>query len=315
MDIKIQGIPMEVMKAAVAQARDGRLHILGKMLEALKAPREEMSPFAPRMYRLQIDPSKIGTVIGPGGRMIRSIVEETGATVDIEDDGSVFIGAANEDSARRAIEIIEAMTKDVEVGQVYTGKVSRLMNFGAFVEIAPGKDGLVHISELSDVRVDSVEDAVSVGEEVQVMVTEIDPMGRVNLSRRAVLEGNTDAATVVARQKEQRGPGRGGPGGGGGGRGGYGGGGGGRGGGGYDRGGRGGGGGRSGGGGYDRGPRNGGGGGGYGGGGGGSRGPRDRRGTPGAGERSADGSIRRDRGDAGPPGPPRPPRPPYGQDE
>jgi polyribonucleotide nucleotidyltransferase len=318
MDIKIQGIPMEVMKAAIAQARDGRLHILGEMLKALAAPRSEMSPFAPRMFRLQIDPSKIGTVIGPGGRMIRSIVEETGATVDIEDDGSVFIGATNEDSARRAIEIIEAMTKDIEVGTVYTGKVSRIMNFGAFVEIAPGKDGLVHISELSDIRVNHVEDAVKIGDEVQVMVTEIDPMGRVNLSRRAVLEGDTDVATVVARQKEERGPGRGGPGGGDrGGRGGFGGGGGRGGGGGFggrggDRGGRGGGGG-----GYDRGPRNGGGGGGYGGGGGGGpRGPRDRRGTPGAGERSADGSIRRDRGEGGPPGPPRPPRSaPYGQDD
>ncbi|HEY8173590.1 MAG TPA: polyribonucleotide nucleotidyltransferase [Dehalococcoidia bacterium] len=299
MDIKIQGIPMEVMKAAIAQAREGRMHIMNKMLEVISEPRDEMSPHAPRMYRLQIDPSKIGTVIGPGGRVIRSIIEETGCTVDIEDDGSVFIGATNEESARKAIDIIEGMTKDVEVGQIYTGKVTRLMNFGAFVEIAPGKEGLVHISELADFHAPSVEAVVSSGDEVSVMVTEIDSMGRVNLSRRAVLEGETDAAAVVARQQEQRGA-RGDRGGGdrsprgGGDRGG-----------GRDRrpgggGGYGGGGGRSGGG--DRGPRGNGGGGGYGGGGGGRGGPRDRRGGGDAGRG----------GDGPPPGPPRPPQPPFG---
>ncbi|HXK34337.1 MAG TPA: polyribonucleotide nucleotidyltransferase, partial [Dehalococcoidia bacterium] len=204
MDIKIQGIPMEVLRDAINQARDGRMHILGKMLETLPEPREEMSPFAPRMHRLQIDPSKIGTVIGPGGKVIRAIIEETGATVDIEDDGSVFIGATDEASARRAIEIIEGMTKDVEVGQIYTGKVTRLMDFGAFVEIAPGKEGLVHISELADFRVPTVSDVVQVGDEVMVMVTEIDSMGRVNLSRRAVLAGETDAAAVAARQASAR---------------------------------------------------------------------------------------------------------------
>ncbi|MHB8685197.1 MAG: polyribonucleotide nucleotidyltransferase, partial [Dehalococcoidia bacterium] len=196
MDIKIQGIPMAVLRDAVAQARDGRMFIMDKMLEVIAVPREEMSPFAPRMYRLQIDPSKIGTVIGPGGKVIRSIIEETGCTIDIEDDGSVYIGAANEEQAQRAISIIEGMTKDVEVGQIYTGKVARLMNFGAFVEIAPGKDGLVHISELADVRVNRVEDVVQPGDEVMVMVTEIDSMGRINLSRRAVLAGETDPAAV-----------------------------------------------------------------------------------------------------------------------
>ncbi|MEK7693584.1 MAG: polyribonucleotide nucleotidyltransferase [Chloroflexota bacterium] len=289
MDIKIQGIPMEVLKNAVAQAREGRMHIMGKMMEAISEPRKEMSPYAPRMYRLQIDPSKIGTVIGPGGRVIRSIIEETGCSVDIEDDGSVFIGGTDEESARRAISIIEGMTKDVEVGQIYTGRVARIMNFGAFVEIAPGKDGLVHISELADFRVPSVEDVVNIGDEVQVMVTEVDSMGRINLSRRAVLAGETDVAAVVARQAAERGA-RGGPGGGdrGGDRGGRGGGG--------DRGGRGG------------PPRGGGGGGGYGGGGG-----RDRRPGGGGGNggpaRSADGGLRdrRPPGSEGPPGPPRPP--------
>ena len=286
MDIKIQGIPMEVLKNAVAQAREGRMHIMGKMIEAIAEPRSEMSPYAPRMYRLQIDPSKIGTVIGPGGRVIRSIIEETGCSVDIEDDGSVFIGGTDEESARRAISIIEGMTKDVEVGQIYTGRVARIMNFGAFVEIAPGKDGLVHISELADFRVPSVEDVVKIGEEIQVMVTEVDSMGRINLSRRAVLAGETDVAAVVARQAAERGA-RGGPGGGD--RGGD------RGGGGGDRGGRG-------------GPPRGGGGGGYrGGGGGGDRGGNG--GGPPA--RSADGGLR-DRRPNRPDAPPGPPRAPFG---
>ncbi len=296
MDIKIQGIPMSVMRDAVAQAREGRMFILGKMLEVIAEPRKEMSPYAPRMYRLQIDPQKIGTVIGPGGRVIRSIIEETGCTVDIEDDGSVFIGATNEESARKAIDIIEGMTKDVEVGQIYTGRVTRLMNFGCFVEIAPGKEGLVHISELADFRVPSVEDVVSPGDEVMVMVTEIDSMGRVNLSRRAVLAGETDAAAVVARQRAEREsrPERGGD------RGGRGG---------PDRGGRGGGGG----GGYG-GPRRGGGGGG--GGGGGYGGPRRGDGGPPRGDggpprRSADGGLR-DRRPPAAEGPPGPPRPPFG---
>src|SRR5438067_6326561 len=216
MDIKIQGIPMAVMRAAVAQAREGRMFIMQKMQQAIAAPSEEMSPYAPRMYRLQIEPSKIGTVIGPGGKVIRSIIEETGCTVDIEDDGSVYIGGQNEEQAGRAIDIMEGMTKDVEVGQIYTGKVTRLMNFGAFVEIAPGKEGLVHISELADFRVPRVEDVVQSGDEVMVMVTEIDSMGRVNLSRRAVLAGETDAASVVARQQSERAsrPERGGDGGG-----------------------------------------------------------------------------------------------------
>jgi polyribonucleotide nucleotidyltransferase len=317
MDIKIQGIPMAVLRDAIAQAREGRMFIMSKMMEVLAEPRDEMSPFAPRMHRLQIDPQKIGTVIGPGGRVIRSIIEETGCTIDIEDDGSVFIGATDQEAADRAIAIIEGMTKDVEVGAIYTGRVARIMNFGAFVEIAPGKDGMVHISELADYRVPSVEDVVKIGDEVQVMVIEIDGMGRVNLSRRAVLEGEKDPAAVVARQAAER-QSRGGPGGGDRDRGGRGGGGyGGRGGGdrGGDRGGRGG----YGGGGGDRGGR-----GGYGGGGGERGGGRprnggggfDRRGgggDSGPPRRSADGGLR-DRPNR-PEGPPGPPRPPFTRDE
>jgi polyribonucleotide nucleotidyltransferase len=189
MDIKVKGITLEIMDTALKQAYEGRMHILGKMHETIAESRPEMSRYAPRMYRLQINPDKIGAVIGPGGKTIRSIIEETKASIDIEDDGSVYIGSADEAGARRAIAIVEGLTKEVEAGQIYTGKVTRIMPFGAFVEILPNKEGLVHISELADYRVPSVEDVVQLGDEVMVMVTEIDHMGRINLSRRAVLEG------------------------------------------------------------------------------------------------------------------------------
>ena len=214
MDIKVKGITLEIMEQALRQAHEGRLFILGKMQETISEARPQMSRYAPRMYRIQIDPSKIGAVIGPGGKMIRSIIEETKATIDIEDDGSVYIGSANEEGARRAIAIVESLTKEVEPGQIYTGKVTRIMPFGAFVEILPNKEGLVHISELADYRVPTVEDAVQIGDEIMVLVTEIDHMGRINLSRRAVLEGAT-AGTVPAPRSNggvergmDRGPGR-----------------------------------------------------------------------------------------------------------
>ena len=189
MDIKAAGITVEIMRQALSQALDGRLFILDHMLQTITAPREELSPFAPRMIRIQIPVDKIGAIIGPGGKTIRSITEETGATIDVDNDGSVTIGAVDGDAAKKAIARIEALTKDVEVGEIYPGTVTRLMNFGAFVEILPGKEGLVHVSELADHHVPSVEDVVKVGDELEVMVTEIDRMGRVNLSRRAVLEG------------------------------------------------------------------------------------------------------------------------------
>ena len=151
-----------------------------------------MSRYAPRIYRMKVNPDKIGTVIGPGGKTIRSITEETKATIDIENDGTVLIGSPDEQSARKAIEMIENLTKEVEVGEIYTGKVTRLMDFGAFVEVLPGKEGLVHISELADYRVARVEDVVEVGDEIMVKVTEIDRMGRINLSRRAVLDGKSE---------------------------------------------------------------------------------------------------------------------------
>lgn len=189
MDIKIKGITLEVMERALQQAREARVFILDKIREAIPEPRRDLSQYAPRMFRIQIAPDKIGSVIGPGGRVIRSIIDETKCTIDIEDDGSVYIGSPDAAMAQKAIEIIEGLTRDVEVGQIYTGRITRLMTFGAFAEILPGKEGLIHISELADYRVPSVEDVVKVGDEVMVMVTEIDSLGRINLSRRAVLEG------------------------------------------------------------------------------------------------------------------------------
>ncbi len=145
------------------------------------------------MYRIQIPPAKIGVIIGPGGKMVRSIIEETKCTVDVEDDGSVYVGSSNEENARKAIAIIEGLTREAVIGQIYTGRVTRTVDFGAFVEIMPGKEGLVRIGELADYRVPTVEDVVKVGDEIQVMVTEIDNLGRINLSRRAVLEGANPA--------------------------------------------------------------------------------------------------------------------------
>jgi polyribonucleotide nucleotidyltransferase len=159
-----------------------------------------MSKYAPRMYKITIDQDKIGAVIGTGGKTIRSIIEQTKATIDIDNDGTVIIGSPNEEAARKAIDIIESLTKEVEVGAVYTGKVSRILNFGAMVEIAPGKEGLVHISELADYRVARVEDEVKIGDEITVKVIGIDDMGRVNLSRRAVFDKSTQAAGDRAQE-------------------------------------------------------------------------------------------------------------------
>ncbi len=188
-DFKIKGLTLEQVKEIVERARTARLFILGKLNETIESPRTELSRYAPRMYRIQIPREKIGVVIGPGGKMVRSIIEETKCSVDVEDDGSVYVGSSNEENARRAIAIIEGLTKEAEVGQVYTGRVTRTVDFGAFVEIMPGKEGLVRIGELADYRVPTVEDVVKVGDEIQVMVMEIDNLGRINLSRRAILEG------------------------------------------------------------------------------------------------------------------------------
>ena len=192
LDIKLQGISHQIVAEAVMQAREAHAEIFENIRQTISASRPELSPYAPRVYRIAIDPSKIGTVIGPGGKMIRSIINETKATIDVEDDGTVIIGSSSEESARKAIAIIEGLTKEAEVGAVYTGKVTRLLNFGAFVEILPGKEGLVHVSELADHRVAKVEDVVKVGDEITVKVLEIDHLGRINLSRRALLPGASE---------------------------------------------------------------------------------------------------------------------------
>ena len=187
MDIKISGITREVLQQALEQARKGRLFILDKMLAVIDKPRAELSPYAPRMLTFEIDPEKIRDVIGPGGKTIRKIIEETGVDIDIEDDGRVFITSVDSAAGEKAKAIIDRLTSDVEVGKTYLGKVVRLMNFGAFVEILPGKEGLVHISQLAKERVARVEDVVQVGDEILVKVIEIDKLGRINLSRKALL--------------------------------------------------------------------------------------------------------------------------------
>ncbi|MEE8204825.1 MAG: polyribonucleotide nucleotidyltransferase, partial [Dehalococcoidales bacterium] len=193
LDIKLKGLSMAVIEQALKQAREARLVILDKMSQTIAHNRSELNPHAPRMYKLSIDPEKIGSVIGPGGKTIRAITEETTATIDIENDGTVYVGSSDEASAQKAIKMIEYLTKDVEIGATYTGKVVRLMNFGAFVEVLPGRDGLVHISELATYRVDKVEDIVKVGDEVTVKVIEIDNQGRINLSIRALQEKSDQA--------------------------------------------------------------------------------------------------------------------------
>ncbi len=196
LDIKLKGINLEILGEALAQAREARLFILGMMQQIIASSRPEISPYAPRVYKIMVDPDKIGSIIGTGGKTIRAITDETKATIDIDNDGTVLIGSPDEKAARRTIEIIESLTKDVEVGGIYTGKVTRLLNFGAMVEILPGKEGLVHISELAEYRVSKVEDIVKVGDEITVKVIGIDELGRTNLSRRAVFEKLSQTPTA-----------------------------------------------------------------------------------------------------------------------
>ena len=206
MDIKVKGITYEIMAKALEQAREGRMYIMEKMLDTIDAPREELSEFAPRIQTIKINPDKIGAVIGPGGKMIRKIQEESGAKIDIEDDGSVHISASSSEAMQQAIDAVRALTEEIEVGRIYTGTVRRLVDFGAFVEVLPGKEGLVRTSQLADYQVMRPEDVVSVGDEITVMVIEVDPQGRVNLSRRAALSGEMPSQ---AEMESERGPGRG----------------------------------------------------------------------------------------------------------
>jgi polyribonucleotide nucleotidyltransferase len=216
MDIKVQGITVQIMREAMEEAKKSRYFIIDKLAETIPGPRQELSKFAPRMLVIQINPDKIKDVIGPGGKVINKIIEETGVEkIDIEDDGKVFITALDGESAEKARAQVEAITKDVVVGETYMGEVTRIINIGAFVKILPGKEGLVHISQLAPTRVEKVEDVVKVGDEVMVKVTEIDNQGRINLSRKAVLAG---ASSNGAQAHEYEGAPRSAPSGGGEGR-------------------------------------------------------------------------------------------------
>jgi polyribonucleotide nucleotidyltransferase len=188
MDTKLKGISLEIVEKTLTQGREGRLFILDKMDEAIKNSRPDVSRYAPRMTKIKIDPAKIGAVIGTGGKTIRSIIEETKTTIDVNDDGTVIIGSPDMEATQKAISIIEGLTREAQVGDIFTGKVSRILDFGAMVEILPGKEGLVHISELAEYRVNRVEDEVKIGDEITVKVISIDNLGRVNLSRRALFE-------------------------------------------------------------------------------------------------------------------------------
>ena len=186
MDIKIKGIDEPILKQALKQAYDGRMHILDKMLDVLPAPRPNLSKYAPKIIHFFINPEKIGEVVGPRGKMINKIIEETGVKIDIEDDGSVFIATTDDAAAQKAKSIIEGIVRELKVGDVFTGKVARIMSFGAFVEYAPGKDGMIHISKLANGRVDKVEDVVKIGDELECKVAEIDAQGRINLIRNDI---------------------------------------------------------------------------------------------------------------------------------
>jgi polyribonucleotide nucleotidyltransferase len=211
MDIKITGINREVFEKALAQAREARMFILSKMLDTIPEPREELSPYAPRIIQTQIDTDKIRDVIGPGGKTIKKIIEETGVKIDIEDDGKVYIAAVDQEAAEKALTIIEAITAEVEIGKIYNGKVTRITDFGAFVEVIPGvmglpgKEGMVHISQLAEGRVEKVEDVVKMGEQIMVKATGLDQMGRLKLSRKEALGlGGTSGGSTGGEGRPQR---------------------------------------------------------------------------------------------------------------
>jgi len=195
MDIKIDGIDRSILQQSLEQAKEGRMHILGKMLSRIDEPKKSLSPYAPKIITMQINPDKIRDVIGAGGKIINKIIEETGVKIDIEQDGRVFIASSNQEMNEKARSIIEGIVREVVIGETYLGTVKRVEKFGAFVEILPGKEGLVHISQLSTERVAKVEDVVNVGDQITVKVTEIDQQGRVNLSRKATLTPQVPAQT------------------------------------------------------------------------------------------------------------------------
>jgi len=205
MDIKIEGITKEIMQVALNQAKGARLHILGVMEQAINAPRGDISEFAPRIHTIKINPDKIKDVIGKGGSVIRALTEETGTTIEIEDDGTVKIAATDGDKAQYAIRRIEEITAEIEVGRIYNGKVTRIVDFGAFVAIGGGKEGLVHISQIADKRVEKVTDYLQMGQEVPVKVLEVDRQGRIRLSIKEATEQSQPAAAPEAPAAEQQG--------------------------------------------------------------------------------------------------------------
>jgi polyribonucleotide nucleotidyltransferase len=195
LDLKLRGVSHKIMAEAIVRAKEARTKILGIMRSAIDKPRAELSKYAPRIETIKINPEKIGALIGPGGKTIKGIVAETGAEINIEDDGSVHIYATSGESMARAKEIIGGMTKEIEIGQMYHGRVVSIKEFGAFVEVFPGKDGLVHISELADFRVNRTEDVVKIGDMIWVKCIGIDDKGRVKLSRKAALKDRAEAET------------------------------------------------------------------------------------------------------------------------
>jgi polyribonucleotide nucleotidyltransferase len=201
MDIKVSGITAEIMTKALDQARRGRMHILEKMKEVLAVPRQSISMFAPRIVTIRIPVDKIRDVIGPGGKMIRSIIERTGVKIDVEDDGRVNVASADGDSAQKAISIIQELTATPELNKTYLGKIQRITDFGAFVEIMPGTDGLLHVSEIANHRVKDVRDELKEGEQVLVKVINIDPTGKIRLSRKALLQEQGGAAPAAPANK------------------------------------------------------------------------------------------------------------------
>jgi polyribonucleotide nucleotidyltransferase len=204
MDIKITGITPQIMSEALTQARTARLHVLGKMLETLTEPRTNISAYAPRIYALKINPQKIGELIGPGGKVIRGIIDQTGVKIDVEDDGSVNVAATDEGSASKALKMIRDLLAEAELGKTYLGKVVRLADFGAFVEIFPGTDGLLHISEVAEHRIRDIRDELKLGDQLLVKVISIEG-NKVRLSRKAVLRdqrGKTGAKTGHAEPAE-----------------------------------------------------------------------------------------------------------------
>jgi len=195
MDIKIKGLTHEVMENALAQAKEGRLHILNEMSKVLDTSRTQMSKYAPRIITIKVPVDKIRDIIGPGGKVIRDIIDRTGVNIDINDDGTVNIASHDEEASTKAIGIIQDLVQDVEVGKVYMGKVKKIMDFGAFVEILPGTDGLVHISQICDRRIQKVSDEISEGDEIMVKVIDVDRNGKVKLSRKEAMRDEAAAST------------------------------------------------------------------------------------------------------------------------